>query len=143
MNKLTIKRRFSFDSAHRVLRHESKCRNLHGHRYDAYVEFKSDELDSIGRVWDFGEAKEIVGTWIDENFDHNIILNKEDIELFQFILSDSSHYKSPYLIDGNPTAENIGIELIKELSKISPFAIVSVEVYETPNCSAKVMNEKI
>jgi 6-pyruvoyltetrahydropterin/6-carboxytetrahydropterin synthase len=143
MDNLSIKRKFSFDSSHRVLRHESKCRNLHGHRYDSIIEFSSKELDEIGRIWDFGEIKEIVGKWIDDNFDHNIILNNEDSELVRFILNDESHYKNPYILEGNPTAENIAIEMMKRLSLISPFKILSIELFETPNCSAKILNEKI
>ena len=67
-------RKLEFDSAHRVMEHESKCKMLHGHRYVVEASFAAKELDEIGRIIDFGLIREILGKWIDDNLDHNAIL---------------------------------------------------------------------
>ena len=42
---------------HRVVGHEGKCKNLHGHNYRFTFYCESEELDSIGRVIDFSCIK--------------------------------------------------------------------------------------
>lgn len=74
----TITRHFEFDMGHRVHKHESKCAYLHGHRYGVDVTCTAQELDVIGRVIDFAEVKRIVGQWIDDNWDHNVMLHEDD-----------------------------------------------------------------
>jgi 6-pyruvoyltetrahydropterin/6-carboxytetrahydropterin synthase len=131
---LTITRRIEFDSGHRVLGHEGKCRFIHGHRYALEISITAPELDKIGRVLDFGEIKNIVQGWIDSNFDHNLLLHKED-PLFDYIAEKED--RVPYLMKfGNPTAENIVKELYYQLPPLLPdnVKITKIRVYETPNC---------
>lgn len=73
-----ITRRFEFDSAHRVLQHESKCRHIHGHRYKLELTLRCPNLDKLGRVLDFSEVKRAFGDWIDRYWDHNVLLNPDD-----------------------------------------------------------------
>ena len=51
-------RRLEFDSAHRVMNHEGKCKMLHGHRYVLEASFSAKKLDELGRVIDFGVIRE-------------------------------------------------------------------------------------
>ncbi len=138
MSKITCTRRIEFDAAHRVLEHESKCRNLHGHRYVIEASFTSNELDSIGRVIDFGIIKERLGTWVDSNWDHTTILFDKDKTLGKAI-SDVTSQRVFYL-PCNPTAENMAAYLLEkicpELFADAPIKCVSILLYETPNCSA-------
>ena len=134
-----ITREFQWDAAHRVLNHESKCRYLHGHRYRAEVTVKAPELDPLGRVIDFGSLKEIVGTWIDTNWDHGCILHPEDPLIDKIDLLGKPAYKMP---DGkNPTAENIAKELFSAVESLmlmfgKSIQPVGIRVWETPSCSA-------
>lgn len=73
-----ITKKLEFDAGHRVLGHESKCAHLHGHRYVAEITVSSPSLDSISRVIDFSVVKKLVGSWIDETWDHNILLHMKD-----------------------------------------------------------------
>ena len=77
-----VTRRVEFDAAHRVMKHESKCRHLHGHRYAAEITCEG-KLDTLDRVIDFGVIKNLVGEWIDELLDHGTILNVEDTALIE------------------------------------------------------------
>lgn len=154
----TITRRFEWDAAHRVLNHESKCKNLHGHRYSAEVTVSTPELDAIGRVVDFGVLKSIIGKWIDDHWDHNILLNSEDpLFAFRGSMTSMRHAgifgaifgdKEPFdfrgmnLLEGskgiNPTAEVIAECLFGVCRKLLPkeISVVRIRVYETPNCWA-------
>ena len=133
-----ITRRFEFDYGHRVLGHEGKCKHLHGHRGVAEVTVSSPELDDLGRVLDFSVVKELVGKWIDENWDHNFLGHPDD-PLFEDVAAVFG-YKAPYMMpNGNPTAENMVAVLFDVADSIlSPMGlkVVSCRFYETPNCRA-------
>ena len=135
-----ITRRLEFDAGHRLINHESKCKHLHGHRYCAEITVQADALDRIGRVIDFGVVKALVGKWIDDNWDHNMVINPNDpILKFAGLLE-----KHPYLCyqggePANPTAEvmarilfGVAVELLP-----SELKVVKVRLYETPNCFAE------
>jgi 6-pyruvoyltetrahydropterin/6-carboxytetrahydropterin synthase len=127
-------RRLTFDAAHRVMRHESKCRNLHGHRYVLDVTCQG-ELDGLGRVVDFGLMKERIGGWVDERLDHGTILHEDDTDLIK--LCQKSGWKI-YVLGQNPTAENLAQHLFASAGALLPADVrpVAVRLYETPNCWA-------
>lgn len=134
---ITISKTFEFDYGHRVLGHEGKCKNLHGHRGKAEIVVTAPDLDSIGRVIDFGEIKRLVGGWIDTRWDHQLLLHPEDPQLKHLQETESSRpYKMMY---GNPTAENMAKELhfIASQLLLIPLYVVSVRLWETPTSSAE------
>lgn len=148
---ITITRKLEFDAGHRVLGHEGKCANLHGHRYVAELTATAPGLDKIGRVIDFSVLKSVVGSWIDENWDHNMILNSNDplvlchTNPFPFLNKDIRvgqvlGPKAPFIFeDMNPTAEVMAVALsskARELLKPHGLEVVFVRLYETPNCWA-------
>ena len=140
----TVTRKLEWDSAHRVMRHESKCSTLHGHRYVALVTCEADQLDDCDRVIDFGVIREKVGGWIDQNWDHTTLVNSEDEELWAFCYIDQQRGKRPpySFLDAEPTAETIARQLAQIASSLlagTGVRVTEVEVFETPNCSAKVM----
>lgn len=132
-------RLLSFDAAHRVMRHESKCKYLHGHRYTVEATFEAEELDALGRVVDFGAIKEKLGNWLDTQWDHTAILHQEDAPLGDAIIAHTAQrvFYLPY----NPTAENMAQYLLREVCpKLFPgtgLACAKIRLYETPNCYAE------
>ena len=74
---LSIMRRFTFCAGHRLVGHEGKCRNLHGHNYVLEVFVTGREQDSIGRILDFKMLKERVNGWLDENWDHTFFFGRK------------------------------------------------------------------
>jgi 6-pyruvoyltetrahydropterin/6-carboxytetrahydropterin synthase len=140
---VTCTRRIEWDSAHRVLRHESKCATLHGHRYAALITCAAPALDVVGRVVDFGLIREVVGGWVDLTWDHTTIVGSEDDVLGRFCEEErrTMGHRQPYVIRGEPTAENIALELLALSQSLldavkSGITVMEVTVYETPNCSA-------
>lgn len=153
----TITRVFDFDTAHRVMNERVKCFNLHGHRFRAEVTFSYDVLKAIGYAIDFKEIKRVLGTFIDEKFDHAAMLNPMDKELISVIKNNGWKLWLMGLGSGedyNPSAENIASEIsyIAErfFSKDKHGIWVSnVRLYETPNnwvdcsCAHYVATEEV
>ena len=131
-----------FDAGHRVLGHEGKCSHLHGHRYRVEVTASAESLDDVGRVVDFGAVKDVVGRWVDDHLDHGTILSAHDpaVVLLEEIEGAGGVAQKLYLMDGNPTAENLAtllLERSRELLAPRGVDVVRVRVWETPNCYAE------
>lgn len=143
MNKITCVRKIHFSSGHRVLNHEGKCANPHGHNYYADIFAEADNLDSIGRVIDFSVLKDKIGGWIDHHFDHTFLVYEKDIEMIEALKLVKSP-KAPFICPFNPTAENIANYLLsvvcpKELNGYG-IKVTKVIIYETDNCYAESKN---
>lgn len=136
-------RKIAFDAAHRVIGHHQKCKYLHGHRYVLEITAKAENLDQLGMVVDFGELKDLMKGWIDDNFDHNIILSPKDKELGDFVGQYTK--QKIYYIHENPTAENIVLYLkkfiIPKLFGDKPYKISKLRLYETPNVYVDCLND--
>ena len=92
-----------FSYGHRLLRYSGKCKNLHGHNGRAEFIFKADGLDSSGMVSDFSRSRRRIKKWIDENWDHRLILCRKDPWLAKLRSLDPT----VVAIKENPTAENL------------------------------------
>ena len=140
---LTCTRRLTFEAGHRVMGHENKCAHLHGHSYKVWLTAEATGLDSVGRVVDFSVLKELVGGWIDWQWDHGFLLHEKDAAALVAVKSFQTEHgeQKVYLLDGNPTAENLAWHLLKEVCPRllirADVKIVRVVVQETENCSAE------
>jgi 6-pyruvoyltetrahydropterin/6-carboxytetrahydropterin synthase len=126
-----VTREIHFCYGHRLLNYEGKCRFLHGHNGKAVITLEADSLDSRGMVLDFSEIKRSVSAWIDEELDHRMILHRDD----PVVPSLAKLGEPVYLMDSNPTAENIA-RLICERAIARGLPVVKVELWETPHCFA-------
>lgn len=140
-------RKLEWDMGHRVPLHESKCKNLHGHRYTAEITCAAKDLTEEGFVVDFGVVKAIVGAWIDEHWDHNVMYQSGDplmeaLAAFNtgWALDTNQHLKAWYAIPYPPTAEYIARALFEKATELlanERVDVVGVRVFETPNCWAE------
>lgn len=126
-----VSRQIDFCYGHRLLNYDGKCKHLHGHNGRAVITIASDKLDDRGMVLDFTDIKNTVSTWIDENLDHRMILNRNDpaVEILKQL------GEPMYLIDDNPTAENIA-KLIFDFAVGCGYPVVQVDLWETRRCYA-------
>lgn len=136
---ITCSRRLQFCSGHRVMNHESKCSNPHGHNYVVWIHAQSEGLDALGRVIDFSVLKQKLGSWIDENWDHTFIAYEEDVELIRDL--EKHHKNKPiWIAPFNPTAENMADWLLRSVApmvlKDSGIEVYHIELFETENCKA-------
>jgi 6-pyruvoyltetrahydropterin/6-carboxytetrahydropterin synthase len=138
----TCTRIVEFCAGHRVMGHENKCSNLHGHQYKVELH-ASGPIDGIGRIVDFSVLKLTIGHWIEHHWDHGFLLHCKDDEairrIVDFVTRDG-HKQKHYLFDDNPTAENLASFLLHKicpkLLEHSAVRVVKVVVWETPNCYA-------
>ncbi len=133
-------RKIYFCYGHRVMGHEHKCATLHGH--NATVEIHAlplSGLDSVGRVIDFSIIKEKVGGWIEQNWDHTMILYREDRSTVDLI-NQAPKLKEVYILDSNPTSENLAKHLFWEVCPqvLADCGVMvnKVVFWETENCNA-------
>jgi 6-pyruvoyltetrahydropterin/6-carboxytetrahydropterin synthase len=135
---LTVKRRIKFCAGHRLLGHDGKCANLHGHNYVAEFHVVA-RMDAIGRLVDFGDLKRELKGWIDEHWDHAFLLWDQDDNAIAALRSvePTKYYLMPY----NPTAENLARHLLTEVCPrlLRPLGAVAVRVavWETEDSCAE------
>ena len=136
--KISITRRFVIDAGHRIVGHEGKCLSVHGHCYVFFVTCEAPELDSIGRIIDFSVIKDRIGKWLDENWDHAMLLYVNDPIILLWNesgpLEEHKHFVLPY----NPTIENLCSFLLEKTNALmaaTEIKVVKVVGYETENCA--------
>ncbi len=133
----TATRLLEIDAGHRLQRHESKCRHVHGHRYGFAVTVGAEDLDACGRVVDFSVVKAKVGGWLDEHWDHGFLY--EDGDPVGQLLTTSPEGMKTFVLPFPPTAENLArfvFDRAGELLAQDGVTVVQVTCYETPNCWA-------
>ena len=77
-----------FAAAHKIADYPGDCGQIHGHTWKVEVTFSGNELNDLGMLFDFREAKQLLIRVLSD-FDHKLI---NDIPPFDSI---------------NPTAENL------------------------------------
>ena len=133
----SVSRRLEIDAGHRLMKHEGKCRVVHGHRYVFEVHVTAPELDPVGRVVDFGIIKAKVGGWLEREWDHALLLHKDD-HLAPYLIAQGQRV---LLLYANPTAEVLAsLVLNTARAMLTPLGlnVWRVVCHETPNCSATV-----
>ena len=98
-----VSREIDFCYGHRLLNYDGKCKYLHGHNGRAVITIESEKLDARGMVLDFSDIKRVVAQWIDDNLDHRMLLHRDD----PAVETLKKMGEPMYLLDVNPTAENI------------------------------------
>jgi 6-pyruvoyltetrahydropterin/6-carboxytetrahydropterin synthase len=132
---IVIGKRFTFDAAHRLGRHEGKCHRPHGHTYILEIDLTGPNVaDGSGQfmVVDYYHIKDVVEREIMSRFDHqdlNVVVKKMYPEL------------EPE-IDNVTTAENLVVIIANLLGPafyaVAPHAMLTrVRLQETPNSWAE------
>jgi 6-pyruvoyltetrahydropterin/6-carboxytetrahydropterin synthase len=143
---MQITKEFYFDAAHRLFEYIGKCSNIHGHRYEVVVCLSTISLDKFAISVDFGIIKSLFQGWLDEKWDHKLILNIHDplVDCLESIVSSKtiSGIELPYCMSCNPTAESmaqyLATSIFPDILKRNGIeaTISSVSVFETPTSSA-------
>lgn len=147
---MQITRRLEFDAGHRIPKHLSQCRHLHGHRYALEVTLSGDivrdvQCSSDGMVMDFGDVKEIAKTHLVDKWDHAFLVSADDQAVVGFLRTLPDH--KTVVIDAVPTAENlarIAFDILAPLYRDvygNHLQLERVRLYETPNCWADALRK--
>jgi 6-pyruvoyltetrahydropterin/6-carboxytetrahydropterin synthase len=137
-DKTTITVRHNFEAAHRLFLTPGKCEKIHGHSF--WVDFTlHGSVDSAGMLdgLDFGDVKKKFRSFLDENFDHRTLLNKDDPWAGAVWLTnpnDTDNIGHPVLLpglfqtEGDPTTENITYWIATWGLQNFPWSVSHVEV---------------
>ncbi len=135
--QVSVERFHDISMGHRVVGHEGKCKHLHGHNYRFHFVCIGEQLDKLGRVIDFGAIKEYLCLWIEEHWDHKMMLWEQDP-----ILHDLSQLlpEDLVVVPFNPTAEEIARYMVEVIGPMqlrgTGIKLKSCQVEETSKCSA-------
>lgn len=143
---ITVSKRMTTETAHRLCNYEGKCAHIHGHSYTWEVEAGLKEgahLDSNnGILLDFSLLKKAMRQVIYDPLDHALVLwNKDPLLDSAFTsdlvnASDGSRQKIVWTAY-NPTAEEFAIDMARGLQvwfdtpRPSYIQILRVTVWET------------
>jgi 6-pyruvoyltetrahydropterin/6-carboxytetrahydropterin synthase len=134
VNRVT--KSFTFEMAHALWNYDGPCRNIHGHSYKLFVTVKGEpSLDNkspkLGMVIDFSDLKRIVKHEIIDAFDHSVVISSRashpEIERVEQM------FDKYYVVDYQPTCENLVNEMARMLKRILPkhIELFSLKLVET------------
>jgi 6-pyruvoyltetrahydropterin/6-carboxytetrahydropterin synthase len=109
-----------FSAAHQLRLYDGSLEPLHGHNWRITVTVAADRLDAIGVVMDFHELERLVDDVVGPM--HNAHLN------------GLPPFGAGQL---NPSAENVAYHVARSLALPGAVRLVGVEVWETPENSAR------
>lgn len=141
MGKVSATRYHDICAGHRVHGQGGKCEHLHGHNYRFHFTIESaepDGVDTVGRVLDFSVMKSVLCQWLEDNWDHKMLLWEKD-PFYSYVKDiDATTVRVPF----NPTAENLAKHMVEViapklfLAEGIHCALVSCTIEETAKCSA-------
>jgi 6-pyruvoyltetrahydropterin/6-carboxytetrahydropterin synthase len=144
-----------FCYGHRLLGYTGKCSHYHGHNAKIEVAVSSKQLDQLGFVIDFSLLKSELKNWINENWDHHMILNQEDPVI------KSIQQVDPWVtaINTNPTAEwmvatlatyikytllpKLEQQIFADPNRRYTIELEYVKIWETPTSFATIYGEEV
>ena len=128
----TIVTKIQFCYGHRLMDYEGPCAHPHGHNAVAEIEMSNSSLDEVGMVMDFGNVVEVLSAFIDKDLDHQMLLRGDD----PLVEALEGMGEPPFLMDDNPTAENIAKLIFEQAAKLN-LPVVAVRLWETPDAYAE------
>ncbi len=142
MTKIRVTKEFNFEIAHALWNYDGPCANIHGHSYRMFVTVIGDPITDEnnpknGMVVDFSDLKNIVNQEIIDPLDHSIILNKKAFDSLNS--TDNQMFKKQYIVDYQPTCENMLIDFTRKLLKKIPAGLKlhNIKLYETATSFAE------
>lgn len=113
------------------MNYEGKCRHPHGHNGVIEIVCSASDLDERGMVVDFGDVKNFVKSFVDENWDHRMLLRIDDPLVEEY----KKRGEPFFLFEENPTAETFARYLF-DLVYEKGFPVTEVRFQETPTSVA-------
>lgn len=142
MAKIRVTKEFDFEIAHALWNYDGPCANIHGHSYILFVTvigepINDDNNPKNGMVIDFGDLKKIINQEIINPLDHAIILNRKSLSSLKSL--DSQMFKKQYIVDYQPTCENMVVDFVEKIKNKIPETIKlhSLKLHETASSFAE------
>ena len=132
-----ICKKIDFCYGHRLMEYSGVCNRIHGHNATVEIVLESKTLNKIGMVEDFTTVKDVAKQFIEETFDHRLLLRYDDPLIESLEQKNESYLEVIY----NPTAENISKHIFNFLSIHFKDILVAVRVHETNSSYAEFTRE--
>ena len=145
--KTTVTRYHDISFAHRAPNDPGSCSRIHGHNYRFYFTLGSAKQED--RIIDFSVIKKLLCQWLEDNWDHRLMLWEEDpiAQEYDFTKSSISLFEvlanSIVVVNFDTSVENIaramltkGNELLTNYTGNLDVKLIRVHVEETRKCSA-------
>ncbi len=126
-----ITQTFNLCYGHRLLGETGKPAQVHGHSATVILTLQNTSLNERGQVYPKTKVEETVGTWINKDLDHSLILCNTD----PLLPALNSLNERVYVMNENPTEENIARLIYTHASEFG-LPVESVEVWDTENTRA-------
>lgn len=127
----TISKEVYFCYGHRLMNHQGKCKNIHGHSVKAVISISRQQLDEGDMVCDFADLQSCAEAYINETLDHNLLLHQDD-RLIPLLAAQNERFLR---LDQHPTAEVIS-KMIYQHIKNAGLPVCQVVLWETASSSA-------
>tara|TARA_B100000927_G_scaffold186307_1_gene150099 strand:+ start:722 stop:1153 length:432 start_codon:yes stop_codon:yes gene_type:complete len=130
-----------FSCAFRQWSADSHCKNIHGYSLGFKIVLESPTLDINNWVYDFGNFT-FLDKWLSENFDHTLLIAKDDPE-FDLLMSLNDRAAKIVVLDKvscESFAEMTYKFIEKELASKN-IKVVSVDVSEHGSNAASYLGE--
>ena len=150
---LTVTKRITTETGHRLINYNGKCAHLHGHRYEWEVTVSSLSPtnytnDQTGMVVDFKDLKAIMKEVI-EPLDHAFVLCEKDpllqadyATIDEVFMASNGDRGRLIVLPVNPTAENLVLfvaESLKEELDKKGLRLDKVKLWETEDSYAELL----
>lgn len=140
----SIRVRHNIEVAHRLSLLPGKCENIHGHSMWVELEITgAPDERGLSNGLDFGAVKRAFRGYLDEQYDHRLLLNKDDPWSQDVSYGNEMVSELPGLVrcDGDPTTENIARWVLDWAQGEFGPAATRVDVHETHvnSASARVV----
>ena len=132
-----VSKTVTFAYGHRLFEYRGKCENLHGHNGRVELTLSAKELNSEKMVADFTTFGAALKFWIEEHFDHKVILCSRDPLLK--LLRDNG--QACFESRDNPTAEIMAELIFMEMKKLE-LPVTKVRFWETDTSVASYKEDK-
>ncbi|MFW6218564.1 MAG: 6-pyruvoyl trahydropterin synthase family protein [Bacteroidota bacterium] len=142
MSKIRLTKQFGFEMAHALWNYSGPCRNIHGHSYRLFVTVIGEPKNEPGNpedgmIMDFSLLKKIVNEEVVHKLDHALIVSSKANH--EFMKSVEQMFEKYYILEYQPTCENIIVDISQRISKRLPDHVVlySLRLYETDTSYAE------
>ena len=137
---MKITKEFKWEMGHRLINHPGKCRNVHGHSYQLWVDIEG-EPDENGMIIDFYDVSQIVKPLVEE-LDHAFMCHDQDSEILAYLQRNEMKL---VVVPFPSTVENMCIYFaekikpaFKDYSNVTEFA---VRIHETSSSEASLTDK--
>ncbi len=127
---MVIRKQYKFYAAHRNEELQTKCRNLHGHRYGLICYFAVERTGAITTL--FSDFDDAIEPMLKSRYDHALLINRHD-PLYDTLQDHAGRTGDDFrmvLFDAPTSVENLAFKLFGEITDLG-FRLEKIEVQET------------